>query len=744
MDTLNKVEYNRFIKLLIFFLVSFFCLSLQSSPIDNKGRWVQKIWPRNLSVNLITAAGGNCLICADYDSSIVLAYETNSHQWHEYQTGNLFSHNLKLSAGDNVALLWHQSDLIAFNAFNQTFYPVQYSGSLLDPVYGYGCKGNNSWFITDQKVYIFDAEASSWDSLVYQKPGGDPMPLLWVYSEKKYILFELRTLSDPLLRSVLVYSSITKSFSELNPANPSYDFMKEGFVFWNYALPSSQEYFGGYSVNTAEFTTISPGTNIYKFDYGTDQELLLDRKVFSFWYRTEISHPVYTMHYFTYNVETGSFYSVEFPYNYAGDGLSALYANNGSNITSFSFYNKGGDNKISYVFFNASNNTYNNFESNLLYGPSYSGQVTATDVIIDFDLNNFMAYDVEENSANYASLPPPPPNYHHQIALRRSSSWAAAFCKLYQVDTMVVYNYNRFTNQISSFKTKSTSSVGTIAKQNILAFKPYSITDPQRLHIYTPADDTWHHLQFTGNITVYALRDFLEIVDHSLGVTTLYDGTTGQYYQLTSGAFASNYFCDNFLIVKDNSNNNIAYSTYTKSVSSFNDPNVGTWMGMTAIALKLSANSFCAYNALFNCFTQFDLLPEHGVVKGSRTGDSTALVYTSTGYLFAYDPYLDVTHVVDENYYTVEKFELSQNYPNPFNPSTRIQYAIGSRQFITLKVYDVLGNEIATLVNEEKPAGRYEVEFNPASGNRHPASGIYFCRLQTENYSQTIKMLYLK
>ena len=57
-------------------------------------------------------------------------------------------------------------------------------------------------------------------------------------------------------------------------------------------------------------------------------------------------------------------------------------------------------------------------------------------------------------------------------------------------------------------------------------------------------------------------------------------------------------------------------------------------------------------------------------------------------------------------------FFLEQNYPNPFNPATNIQYSIGNRQFVSLKVYDILGNEIATLVNEEKSVGTYEVEFN--------------------------------
>jgi len=99
---------------------------------------------------------------------------------------------------------------------------------------------------------------------------------------------------------------------------------------------------------------------------------------------------------------------------------------------------------------------------------------------------------------------------------------------------------------------------------------------------------------------------------------------------------------------------------------------------------------------------------------------------------------------VEDNLVIAGDYELLQNYPNPFNPTTRIQYRVSNITQVTLKVYDVLGNKVAILVNEEKSAGSYEVEFNPSAFNHHPSSGIYFCRLQTENYSKTIKMLYLK
>jgi hypothetical protein len=89
-------------------------------------------------------------------------------------------------------------------------------------------------------------------------------------------------------------------------------------------------------------------------------------------------------------------------------------------------------------------------------------------------------------------------------------------------------------------------------------------------------------------------------------------------------------------------------------------------------------------------------------------------------------------------------FKLEQNYPNPFNPTTNIRFRISDFEYVTLKVYDVLGNEIATLVNEELPAGEYEVEFNTSSINHQPSSGIYFYQLKSGEFIQTRKMVYLK
>ncbi len=87
-----------------------------------------------------------------------------------------------------------------------------------------------------------------------------------------------------------------------------------------------------------------------------------------------------------------------------------------------------------------------------------------------------------------------------------------------------------------------------------------------------------------------------------------------------------------------------------------------------------------------------------------------------------------------------EEFVLEQNYPNPFNPSTTITYQVPKLSFISLKVYNILGNEVESLVNEEKYAGRYSVNFNASN----LASGVYIYRLRVNDYVSSNKMLLLK
>lgn len=105
-----------------------------------------------------------------------------------------------------------------------------------------------------------------------------------------------------------------------------------------------------------------------------------------------------------------------------------------------------------------------------------------------------------------------------------------------------------------------------------------------------------------------------------------------------------------------------------------------------------------------------------------------------------------VVGIKDENNNAPNEFTLYQNYPNPFNPETIISYQLAANSKVSLKVFDILGNEIATLVNEEKPAGRYQLNFNSrqTTTNKQLSSGVYFYRLQAGDFVQTKKFILMK
>ena len=127
----------------------------------------------------------------------------------------------------------------------------------------------------------------------------------------------------------------------------------------------------------------------------------------------------------------------------------------------------------------------------------------------------------------------------------------------------------------------------------------------------------------------------------------------------------------------------------------------------------ISFSAYCWYNPLYGYMTAYL--------------DDITLYYVPVG----------ITHISSE---VPSKYNLSQNYPNPFNPTTNIKFDIPKNEFATMKVYDMLGKEITTLVNEKLNAGTYSVDWN---ASEYP-SGVYFYRLQTDSYTEVKKMILTK
>ncbi len=146
-------------------------------------------------------------------------------------------------------------------------------------------------------------------------------------------------------------------------------------------------------------------------------------------------------------------------------------------------------------------------------------------------------------------------------------------------------------------------------------------------------------------------------------------------------------------------------------------------------------------------YTEFNAAINYNV---SDNPDSAAIgisirpaVNSHTGSMFLVDDLSLINNPTDaaaDKLQIPEAFGLEQNYPNPFNPETQIKYQIPKQTRVSLKVYDLLGNKIASLVDEELPAGFYSVKFNGSS----LSSGIYFYRIEAGDFSATKKFLLLK
>ncbi|MCX6121918.1 MAG: FG-GAP-like repeat-containing protein [Ignavibacteriales bacterium] len=177
-------------------------------------------------------------------------------------------------------------------------------------------------------------------------------------------------------------------------------------------------------------------------------------------------------------------------------------------------------------------------------------------------------------------------------------------------------------------------------------------------------------------------------------------------------------------INQTNGNDKFLYSVH------FIDQNTGWAVGSLGLILKTTngGNNWISQTSEINTALNSVYFVNN---TGWAVGEAGTILKTTNG---------GVTFVKDAKTEIPDQFVLYQNYPNPFNPNTRIEYGISKASHITIKIFDILGREVATLINEVKSAGIYTTTFNAAK----MLSGIYFYRLQAGNFVETKKLVLLK
>jgi photosystem II stability/assembly factor-like uncharacterized protein len=368
-----------------------------------------------------------------------------------------------------------------------------------------------------------------------------------------------------------------------------------------------------------------------------------------------------------------------------------------------------------------------------------------------------------------------------------SAGWGnAAGYEIFIVNSSVIYlcgggnRVSKSTNGGLSFS--QITSLGTVALYSMHFFDAnngFISGSSGKLYKTTNGGGSFTEIQMPTSTTLYSIR----FVDDDYGYV---GGEGGVFYYTTDGG--------------DNWTNNQLYLGNSQSIRDirFKGPNLwlvgtdGLIMKGTELSIPVELTSFTASvvdnSVILNWQTatetnnsgfEIQRLQDYKIEKLSEwipseqnwetigfvpgfgtTTEIRSYSYTDAGlssgtYLYRikqidYDGSYEYSNVVEVNVGVPEKFSLEQNYPNPFNPTTKIKFTIqqtdnpllgGARGgFVTLKVYDILGTEITTLINEEKPAGNYEVEFDA----RGLSSGTYFYKLITGNFVSVKKMLLMK
>jgi len=277
-------------------------------------------------------------------------------------------------------------------------------------------------------------------------------------------------------------------------------------------------------------------------------------------------------------------------------------------------------------------------------------------------------------------------------------------------------DYNRVTGEMQMWGNPDTAKAWWQMEQAVVAgLQMYELTNDEKY--LQMADETNHFFMnyFVDHVYGEVYENRTRYGDETWGEHKGSGGKAG-YHSIELGYY--NYLYGTFFLT----NNQLTLHYY------FEPYNHERTVNLNPLAIS-SDLIITGVNHNDNVYTNYD--PQKRIlILSPEVGGEFTVTYEVTR----------PVSVPNENKLLAEDFKLYQNYPNPFNPSTSIEYSVPSNEYVSLKVYDILGNEIATLVNEQKSAGNYTVNFN--AGNL--ASGMYLYKLQAGNFTSVKKMLVVK
>ena len=702
--------------------------------------WIEQDLPSSMTGDRLANRGDDILIFTTKYSEFVYFFDIRVNTWTEVNLGSPQIFEAALGAG-NTVFTYSDEYLVAYSSILSQWDTVKYEGNVLDPTgvstrKGFGCGELLAYFITDANIYyVFDSELAEWKEYDFG----------FVSNTSGYNNFWAADIYAGAIiqrngydyAKNIAYSLITHSFAELDQGGWYYypdHIMHGGYVASWYNGVNEQKYFG-YSAATNEFKSVTfpSGFDVNLFEAWINQysyDRLEDIYVYTCGFEVgdQYNRDVTVK---SYSTKTGNWYSLQYSYD-PNDFSGASWKKGGS----FSIGYYYDDNTLSvglWKFYGATGTHIGEIPD--LFG-SQPLFICGGKVAAGTGEHNLWFHNFETGYTKHKYFAP---NDDIDNLLHLE---AENYCCVFRVnaysDTMRVFFFNGNTNNLQSVETYKL---------------PYSnATATPRVYGYVtggPDNEVIFYSEELDSIVLYkasepygGLNANNFLIAHSLSSSfTLFDASTGQIYEKNFPIGSSNAIGGSLVFVRTGGNMELtAYSGITKNWTTYQTDQVINAMHVgdeIAVGASVAFAKYWAYSAYND--TYYELVPEGSFVNpASMAGGKTAIVIRTTK-IYAFSPG-DVSPVREDVNTSVNSYSLSQNYPNPFNPSTIIKWQIPEAGLVNLKIYDVLGCEIATLVNKEFTAGKHEFELNAAD----LASGVYFYRLKAGSFIQTKKMLLIK
>ena len=730
---------KHFYVIIIIILFSYTSDAQESYRSTQQPGWIEQDLQVSMTGDRLANRGDDVLIFTTKYSEFVYFFDIRVNTWTEVNIGSQQTFEDVLGAG-NTVFAYSDEYIIAYSSILSQWDTVKYQGNVLDPTgvstrRGYGCGDKLAYFITSANIYyVFDSEFAEWKEYNFGLvPNASGFNNFW--AGDIYAGAILQRNGYDYAKNI-TYSLVTHSFADLDQGGWYYypdHIMNGGYVSsWNDAS-STTKYFG-YCAATNQFNTITfPfGLTVNNFEAWINQysyDRLEDIYVYTCGYEVgdQFNRDVTVK---SYSTKTGNWYSLQYSYD-PNDFSGAAWKKGGS----FSIGYYYDDNTLSVGLWKFYGTTGTHIgEIPDLFG-SQPLFACGGKVAVGTGDHNLWFHNFETGYTKHKYFAPNDDIYN--LPNLEAENYCCVFRVNTYSDTMRVFFFNGNTNNLQSVETFKLPNSNATATPRVYG---YVTGGPENEVIfYSEELDSivlYKAVEAYGGLSA---KNYLMV--HSLPSSTsvIFDASTAQIYE-KNFALVSNAIGNNLIFTQSGNMELTAFSGITKNwtqIQTDQTLNGYSCGNEVAFGYSVSYAKYWAYSAYDDTF--YELEPEGSFVNpSSMAGGKTAIVIRTTK-IYAFSPG-DVSPVEEDVNTTVNSFSLSQNYPNPFNPSTTINWHQPETGLVTIKIYDVLGREVTTLVNEELSAGEHETIFNASMFS----SGIYFYQLKVANFIQTNKMILIK